>query len=110
MKLDRNSSITLHHQSIPLTQPDPRAQQAPSDEDEEKKRQRRERFGNATKADEAAKAKAQRAEAMAELMDPERMKARLERFGAVKPTVGMSDADKKAARAARFSGGGGGGN
>ena len=39
----------------------------------------------------------------AQLMDPEKLKARAERFGAIKPTVGLSDADKKKARAARFA-------
>jgi hypothetical protein len=35
-------------------------------------------------------------------MDPAKLKARAERFGAVKPLVGLSDADKKKARAERF--------
>jgi hypothetical protein len=34
----------------------------------------------------------------AELMDPEKLKARAERFGAVKPLVGLSDTDKKKVR------------
>ena len=96
-----------HFSSNPsLSPPTPTNKQPSSDEDEEKKQKRRERFGGGAGAANGAAAagganKISTAQ-KAELMDPEKMKARLERFGAAKPTAGMSEAEKKKARAARF--------
>ncbi len=71
-----------------------RARQHSDSDDEEKKLKRRQRFGITTKGDEQAAIQAKKAE----LMDPARLKARAERFGAIKPTAGLSDADKKKVR------------